>query len=62
VIAASTEPCTTSCSRAGGCVPAPHAYVDRRRAEGKSDNEIRRSLKRYLARELYRALESPTAG
>ena len=41
--------------------PRTHDYVARRRAEGKSDNEIRRSLKRYLARELYRALESPSA-
>lgn len=41
--------------------PRTHAYIARRRAQGKSDNEIRRSLKRYLARELYRALESPTA-
>ncbi|MCU1572248.1 MAG: family transposase [Micrococcaceae bacterium] len=30
------------------------AYADRRRAEGKTDREIRRCLKRYLARHLYR--------
>ena len=33
------------------------AYVERRRQEGKSDREIRRCLKRYLARHLYRMLE-----
>jgi transposase len=33
-----------------------HDYVDRRRAEGKSDREIRRCLKRYVARELHREL------
>ncbi|WP_104525341.1 IS110 family RNA-guided transposase [Blastococcus atacamensis] len=34
-------------------------YADRRRAEGKTDREIKRCLKRYIARELYRRLESP---
>ncbi len=33
----------------------------RRRAEGKTDREIQRCLKRYIARELYRRLESPPA-
>jgi transposase len=37
------------------------AYADRRRAEGKTDREIKRCLKRYIARELYRRLESPPA-
>jgi transposase len=32
------------------------AYVARRTAEGKTPREIRRCLKRYIARELYRAL------
>jgi transposase len=32
-------------------------YVARRRAEGKSDREIRRCLKRYLARHLFRLME-----
>ena len=32
-------------------------YVDRRTAEGKSTREIRRRLKRYIARDLYRLLE-----
>jgi transposase len=42
--------------------PRTHAYVAKRRAQGMSDNEIRRSIKRYIARELYRALETaPTA-
>jgi transposase len=36
--------------------PPTLAYVERRRAEGKTDKEIRRCIKRYLARHLYRAL------
>jgi transposase len=32
------------------------AYITRRLAEGKTNAEIRRCLKRYIARELYRAL------
>jgi len=36
--------------------PATRAYTTRRRAQGKSDREIRRCLKRYIARQLYRAL------
>ncbi|WP_433495379.1 IS110 family transposase [Micromonospora sp. CA-248089] len=35
------------------------AYADRRRAQGKTDREIKRCLKRYIARDLYRRLESP---
>jgi transposase len=38
------------------CCPTTRAYVARRRAEGKTDKEIRRRLKRYIARQLYRAL------
>ena len=37
------------------------AYVARRSAEGKSSREIRRCLKRYIARELYRALTGTMA-
>jgi transposase len=33
-------------------------YVERRTAEGKSPREIRRCLKRYVARQLYRRLEA----
>ncbi|PMR75292.1 IS110 family transposase [Billgrantia endophytica] len=33
------------------------AYFEKRRAEGKSDREIRRCLKRYIARDLFRVLE-----
>jgi transposase len=36
--------------------PATQTYVARRHAQGKSDREIRRCLKRYITRELYRAL------
>ncbi len=35
------------------------AYTERRRAEGKTDREIRRCLKRYIARQLFRQLENP---
>jgi transposase len=41
--------------------PATHAYVERRRAEGKTDREIRRCLKRYITRQLYRTLHATTA-
>ena len=40
------------------CHPATIAYVQRRQAEGKTDKEIRRCIKRYLARHLYRTLNS----
>jgi hypothetical protein len=36
--------------------PATQAYVTRRTTEGKTPREIRRCLKRYIARELYRTL------
>jgi transposase len=36
--------------------PRTHAYIARRRAEGKTDAEIRRCLKRYVAREIFRIL------
>jgi transposase len=36
--------------------PRTRAYVARRIAEGKTPREIRRCLKRYIARELYRQL------
>jgi transposase len=42
-------------------MPATHAYIARRRAEGKTDPEIRRCLKRYIARELYRSLNTAMA-
>ena len=37
--------------------PATSLYVARRRAQGKSDKEIRRCLKRTLARQLYRLMQ-----
>ena len=37
--------------------PSTSRYVARRRAEGKSDKEIRRCLKRILARKLFRLME-----
>jgi transposase len=36
--------------------PPTRAYLERRHAEGKTDREIRRCIKRYLARHLYRTL------
>lgn len=41
--------------------PRTNAYIAKRRTEGKSDKEIRRSLKRYIARELYRGLQHSAA-
>ena len=38
--------------------PATRAYTERRRAQGRTDREIRRCLKRYIARQLYRQLEA----
>ena len=51
---------TIAITRTASC-PRTRAYIARRRAEGKSDGEIRRMLKRYIARELYRALETSAA-
>ena len=38
--------------------PATRAYAQRRRAEGKTNREIRRCLVRYVARQRYRLLEA----
>jgi transposase len=38
--------------------PATRAYAARRTAEGKTPREIKRCLKRYVARNLYRLLEA----
>ena len=38
--------------------PETNAYVQRRVAEGKSVREIKRCLKRYVARQLFRELEA----
>ena len=40
------------------CHQPTQAYAQRRRAEGKTDREIRRCIKRYLARHLYRTLNN----
>jgi transposase len=40
--------------------PETRAYVERRTAEGRTTKEIRRSLKRYLARQIHRALTAAT--
>jgi transposase len=41
--------------------PATRAYLARRRAQGKTDREIRRCLARYVARQLYRRLQAQPA-
>jgi transposase len=41
--------------------PATRAYATRRRAQGKTNREIRRCLVRYVARQLYRLLETNPA-
>ena len=41
--------------------PATRDYVDRRTTEGKTGREIKRCLARYVARDLYRLLESRAA-
>lgn len=38
--------------------PTTRAYVERRTAEGRTKKEIRRCLKRYLARQIYRILNT----
>jgi transposase len=42
------------------CHEPTRTYKARRTQEGKTAREIRRCLKRYVARELYRLLENPT--
>ena len=39
--------------------PETRVYVERRRAEGKTSKEIKRLLKRYIARQVYRRLNNP---
>ena len=41
--------------------PATRAYAQRRRARGKTNREIKRCLVRYVARQLYRLLETEPA-
>ena len=36
------------------CCPDTKAYIDKRRAEGLTDRDIRRCLKRYVSRQLFR--------
>ena len=54
---------TIAVTRMRSC-PTTRAYVARRLAEGKTPPEIRRCLKRYIARQLYRTLtvSMPRAG
>lgn len=41
------------------CHAPTQAYTQRRTSQGKTKREIRRCLKRYIARDLYRLLENP---
>lgn len=41
--------------------PATREYVQRRRTDGRTNKEIRRSLKRYIARQIYRRMNAATA-
>jgi transposase len=41
--------------------PVTRAYATRRRAQGKTNREIKRCLIRYVARQLYRLLETQPA-
>jgi transposase len=43
------------------CDTTTQAYVERRRADGRSDREIVRFLTRDIAREIYRLLTDPPA-
>lgn len=38
--------------------PATRAYIERRTAEGKGPREIRRCLKRFTARQIFRQLQT----
>ncbi|MBB6407145.1 transposase [Arthrobacter sp. AZCC_0090] len=38
--------------------PATRAYIERRTAEGKSPREMRRCLKRFIARQIFRQLQT----
>jgi transposase len=42
--------------------PATRAYAQRRRAQGKTNREIRRCLVRYVARQLFRLLQHQAGG
>ena len=49
---------TIALCRTRSC-PTTQDYIARCRANGKTDREIRRCLKRYIARHIYRILEHP---
>ncbi len=49
---------TIAISRSRHC-PKTKAYIAKRTSQGKTTQETRRCLKRYIARQLYRLLENP---
>jgi len=51
---------TIALTRMRSC-PRTRDYVNRRTAEGKTSREVRRMLKRYITRQLYRTLTATTA-
>jgi transposase len=51
---------TIALTRMRSC-PRTRAYIARRTADGKTHREIRRCIKRYITRELYRALTAAMA-
>jgi transposase len=51
---------TIAVSRMTSC-PRTRDYAERRRAEGKSNAEIRRCLKRYISHEIFRLLNTQMA-
>ena len=54
-----TARCTPSCSAGLRYHPETQAYATNRSAENKTDLDIRRSLKRYLARRLFALILNP---
>jgi transposase len=57
VTGSSTAPCTIVLSRITHHAQT-RAYVARRTAKGKTPREIKRCLKRYLARRLFKLLQT----
>ncbi len=53
-----TSPSTASCCAGSAGTPSPRVYVERRTSEGKSKKDIIRCLKRYIAREVYTAIQT----
>ena len=59
--ASSTTPSTCSRSPASATTPRPPVYIAKQRANGKTNPEAIRCLKRHLVRRVYHLLRDPTA-